>query len=49
MSYCLFGIYSYPAACGQSLPAFLQNHLISPNRWQDVMHFKNLYKELYHE
>lgn len=50
MNYCLIGIFgSYPDACGKDLFEFYREHLISPNRWQDVMVFKSLYKELFYE
>ncbi|MCB1583938.1 MAG: hypothetical protein KDI92_12815 [Xanthomonadales bacterium] len=50
MNYCLLGpLSSYPDACGRNLSQFYQEHFISPNRWQDVMMFKLLYKELFYE
>ncbi len=47
--YCLFGMYTFPAACGKNLQDFFRQDLISPNRWQDVMQFKNHYQELFNE
>jgi len=49
MHYCLLGFSSSPRACGQNLQSFFYNDLISPNRLQDVLQFKNHYQELFGE
>ncbi|MFK8011988.1 MAG: hypothetical protein AB8B80_08115 [Marinicellaceae bacterium] len=49
MNYCLFGLGSYPDACGQELQSFYNQYYISPSRLPDVLRFKSVYIELFDE
>ncbi|KAA3639793.1 MAG: hypothetical protein DWP95_09785 [Proteobacteria bacterium] len=49
MQYCLRHYYTYPDACGVDVTRFYQQYLISTNRMIDVLNFKAILQDLYHD